>query len=274
MYDAKTIAEFYDAYGEKEWERLVLTPRDQVSFHIHKHYLEKSIKAGDKVLEAGAGAGRFTIELAKLGTKITVGDISKVQLELNEKYVKEAGFESCVEARVELDITHLSEFNDNQFDTVVCYGGPISYTLDKADQAISELLRVTKTGGYLLLSVMSLVGTTRAFFEVITKLERYPDIVDEVNRTGILTGETNRGHILKMYRYSEFKTLLSNHPCKLVTASASNCLSLRMDALMEEQMKNARVWERILAWELDYCAEEGTIDSGTHIIAVVQKVDV
>ena len=76
MYDSQTIANYFDDYGEKEWERLEATPRDQVSFHIHTHYLQKFIKAGDGVLEAGAGAGRFTIELAKLGAKITVGDIS------------------------------------------------------------------------------------------------------------------------------------------------------------------------------------------------------
>ena len=109
------------------------TPRDQVSFYIHKHYLEKFVKAGNSVLEAGAGAGRFTIELAKLGANITVGDISKVQLELNEKYVKEAGLEKNIETRVELDITNLAEFSDNQFDAVVCYGGPISYVVNKGE---------------------------------------------------------------------------------------------------------------------------------------------
>ena len=87
MAPSKCLALYY---GEKEWNRLTATPRDQVSFHIHTHYLKKFIRAGDKVLEAGAGAGRFTIELAKLGASITVGDVSKVQLELNKKYVKEA----------------------------------------------------------------------------------------------------------------------------------------------------------------------------------------
>lgn len=148
-YKPQAIAEFFDAFGEKEWERLTATPRDQVSFHIHTHYLQKFIKAGDSVLEAGAGAGRFTIELAKLGTTITVGDISKVQLELNKKYVTEAGFEKCVDARVQLDITNLAEFENNQFDAVVCYGGPLSYVLDKAEQAVNEMLRVTKPSGYV-----------------------------------------------------------------------------------------------------------------------------
>jgi ubiquinone/menaquinone biosynthesis C-methylase UbiE len=270
MYNPRTIAEFFDAYGEKEWERLELTSRDQVSFHIHKHYLEKFIKAGDKVLEAGAGAGRFTIELAKLGTNITVGDISKGQLQLNEKYVKEADLERCVEARVELDITNLSEFNDNQFDAVVCYGGPISYVVNKGEQAIGELLRVAKPGGYLLISVMSLLGVTRSLFENVTTLETYPEILTRVNLNGML--DSSVGHTpLKMYRFSELKKLLRKFPCQLVAASAANYLSPGRDEFLETHLQTKELKEMFLAWELDYCAEEGAIDGGTHMIVVVQK---
>ena len=50
-----------------EWERLIETPRDLVSLHIHTHYLKQHIKRGDNVLEIGPGPGRFTIELAKIG---------------------------------------------------------------------------------------------------------------------------------------------------------------------------------------------------------------
>ncbi len=270
MYNSQTIAKFFDDYGEKEWERLEATPRDQVSFYIHTHYLKKFIKAGDRVLEAGAGAGRFTIELAKLGANITVGDISKVQLELNKKYVKEAGLERDVEARVELDITNLPKFADNQFDAVVCYGGPISYVINKGELAISELLRVTKPGGYLFISVMSLLGTTRLFFEQVTELKSYPDVLTRVNLDGML--DSNSGHApLKMYRFSELKTLLQKFSCHLVTASSANYLSLGRNEFLQSHLQIAELKDQFFAWELDYCAEEGAIDGGTHMIVVVQK---
>jgi ubiquinone/menaquinone biosynthesis C-methylase UbiE len=270
MYNAKTIADFFNTYGEKEWERLEATPRDQVSFHIHKHYLEKFTKANNRVLEAGAGAGRFTIELAKLGTKVTVGDISKVQLELNEKYVREAELEKCVEARVELDITNLSEFEDNQFDAVVCYGGPVSYVVDKGEQAIRELLRVTRPGGYLFISVMSLIGVTRSLFEQITMLETYPNVLDSVNNQGLL--DKALGHApLKMYRFRELKAMFQKLPCHLVATSAVNYLSPGRDEFLQTHLQSDELREKFFAWELEYCAEEGAIDGGTHMIVVVQK---
>jgi ubiquinone/menaquinone biosynthesis C-methylase UbiE len=270
MYNAQVIADFFNSYGEKEWNRLTATPADQVSFYIHTHYLQKFVKAGNCVLEAGAGAGRFTVELAKLGANITVGDISKVQLELNEKYVRAAGLEHTIEKRVALDITELQDFSDDSFDAVVCYGGPISYVLNKGEQAVSELLRVTRPNGYMFISVMSLLGVTRSLFEEITTLEQYPEVLSRVNKDGML--DDKLGHApLKMYRYSELKALLHAHPCKLVAASAANYLSLGRDAFLANHLQHEKLRQDFLAWELDYCAEEGAIDGGTHMIVVVQK---
>lgn len=79
-YDAAPIASFFDAYGEREWDRFGTAPLDQGNLHIHQHYLNRFVEAVMHVLDAGAGPGRFTIELAKLGATATVGDISAGQL--------------------------------------------------------------------------------------------------------------------------------------------------------------------------------------------------
>ena len=63
-YDSSEIGQFYDGYGEREWDRLELDPAGRASFHIHAHYLRKHVRSGDRVLEVGAGSGRFTMELA------------------------------------------------------------------------------------------------------------------------------------------------------------------------------------------------------------------
>lgn len=96
-----------------------------MSFHLHRRYLRRYVESGDHILEAGAGAGRFTIELARLGANITVGDVSPVQLRLNREKVAEVGCEQRIVDRVRLDITDLSRFPDRSFDGVVCYGGPL-----------------------------------------------------------------------------------------------------------------------------------------------------
>lgn len=54
-------------------------------------------------------------------------------------------------------------FDDGSFDVTVCYGGPISYAVDRTEDAIAELARVTRPGGHVLVSVMSLVGALQAY---------------------------------------------------------------------------------------------------------------
>jgi ubiquinone/menaquinone biosynthesis C-methylase UbiE len=49
---------------------------------------------------------------------------------------------------------------DKTFDVVVCFGGPLSYVCDRRHQAAAELVRVTRPGGLLLVSVMSRFGAT------------------------------------------------------------------------------------------------------------------
>lgn len=275
MYDPTYIARFYDEYGEQEWERPEATPANRVSFHLHRSYLHQFVQHGDKVLEIGAGPGRFTIELARLGARVTVGDISQRQLELNRIKVTEAGAEENVEARELLDVVDLSRFANECFDAVVCYGGPISYVFDRADEAIEELLRVTRPGGHVLLSVMSLLGTTRRFFPGVLKIvDRLGlETVQRINATGDLVNVPGQTHECHMYRWSELSALLSRHSCSIVEASAANFLATQHEELVASLVDNPPLWEAFLEWESDFCRQPGALDGGTHIIAVVQRND-
>ena len=68
-YDPGWLAEFYDDYGDKEWHRWEKSPAQEVKFHIHRHLIREYVKEGDRVLEVGAGPGRFTRVLAEAGMR-------------------------------------------------------------------------------------------------------------------------------------------------------------------------------------------------------------
>ena len=274
-YDPDHIRAFYDSYGEREWERFDLGPANRVNFYMHCRYLEQYIHAGDHVLDVGAGPGRFTIELARLGATITVADISPRQLELNRVKVREAGCEASVVDRVLVDVTDLSRFPTGRFDAVVCYGGPLSYVFEQADDALSELLRVTKRGGYVLLSVMSLAGTLRRFLREALDLARNhgAEVLQEVFATGDQTGSLADGHRFHYYRWAELKRLLRRHPCTIEAATAANFLAVRNEESLQEIMADADLWSAFLQWEAAVCQEPGALDGGTHIIAVVRHTE-
>ncbi len=271
-YDRDVIARIFDEYGDEEWARHETTPFARVAFHVHKHYLGRFVAAGERVLEIGAGAGRFTVELARLGTAITVADISPGQLELNAAHLREAELEDRVVDRVLADVVDLSGFDDGSFDAVVCYGGPLSWVLDDADRALRELLRVVRGGGHVLLGVMSLLGTLRAFLSVAAEeIDAFGiDEMQEIVGTGFLPPPHSTLGPMHLYRWSELETLLARHPCEIVAASASGCFSIGNDATCTRWLGDPSMWERFLAWEVEASAQPGALDGGTHIIAVVR----
>lgn len=267
-YDPAHVAAFFDEYGEREWERFEADLAARVNLEVHRHFLGRFVRPGERVLEAGAGPGRFTMELARLGAAVVVADISHEQLRLNREHVGGAGLDEQVEARVIADVCDLSRFEDAEFDATVCFGGPLSYVVDRADDALAELLRVTKPGGHALLSVMSLVGAERAYLPAVLELadEYGLEATERIIETGDLGGALNRHHNMRMYTWAGLQELLARHPCTLVAASASNFLSIGRDDVVTDEW-----WPKLVEWELRACAEPGALDGGTHIIAVVRR---
>jgi len=103
LYNPEWVSEFFDEYGDKEWHRLVQTPTEEVKLHIHSRYIREHIPPGIRVLEVGAGAGRFTQILVEMGNRVVVADISQVQLNLNRQHAAELGFGNGVQDWMRLD---------------------------------------------------------------------------------------------------------------------------------------------------------------------------
>jgi SAM-dependent methyltransferase len=269
-FDAVHMARFFDAYGEAEWDRHGQSAASRVSSEVHRAFLVDHVRSGDVVLDAGSGPGWFTIELVRLGARVHVGDISPMQLRLNEAHVTEAGCEDAVVGRELLDIRDLSRFQPAIFDGVVCFGGPLSYVRDDADRALAELVRVTKPGGYVLVSVMSTLGAMRAFLPALIDEARAfgAQHAERIFLSGELERDTNAGHELRMYRWSQLAALCERHGA-LVSAAAANFLTAgadggRLDGLTSDE------WGRVLSWELRLCRELGVLDAGTHMLAAVR----
>ena len=261
-WDPDAAAAFYDEYGEREWTRFE-GPTPAASLATHVHYLRRYVGPGDRVLDAGCGPGRFTIELARIGARVVAADISPGQLDLHRRYVAAAGAEDAVEARVVADVVSLP-FADDEFDVTVCYGGALSYVLERGPEAVAELARVTRPGGHILVSVMTLVGSTfRNITGVLVESRAYGvETIERIVATGMLPAAHSSGHIaMKLYRWRELRDLLAAHG-DVVAVSATGMFG----AEPEEPELRALV-ERL---ELDLGAEPGAAESGPHMLAVAR----
>jgi ubiquinone/menaquinone biosynthesis C-methylase UbiE len=265
-YDPTRVAAFYDDYGEREWTRFDDGRTPRPSLEVHFEHLRRFVNAGDRVLDVGAGPGRFTIELARIGADVAVADVSPGQLAINEQRVAEAGVEDRIVERVVADVLDLGNWPDGTFDATICFGGPLSYILDGAEPAMAELVRVTKPGGHVLVSVMSLVGTFTHFLPIVLDLVRRDGVPknDEIVRTGLLSDEPDYGHLpMKLFRWSELEGLLAPHGT-IVGASAAGLLPA-------VEVEEPELADFLVRTELALAEEPGAISSGQHILAVLRR---
>src|SRR2546423_2079369 len=266
--DVAAVRALYDSQADKEWTRLDKNVPGRVSFELHRQLLARFLRPGDRVLEIGAGPGRFTIAMAGLGAHVTVTDLSAAQLAANAERVRAAGCEDSVEARFELDVRNVSRFADGEFDLAVAFGGPLSYVFEAAPQALAGLLRVTRPGGHVLGSVMSLLGTWKYFLPGVLEDEISYGVSasDRVLDTGDMRHLAGAAHMCQLYTAAELSELVQHAGGQLAAMSASNWASLGDVPALERIAADPRRWAAFLDREAAACAQTGALDGGTHLL--------
>ena len=272
----EAVREYFDRLGEGEWDRLEADAAARVSHQIHLTFMGRFIQDGMRVLEIGAGPGRFTTALVALGARVLVTDVSPVQIELNKSRVAEAGVEDGIEGWEIVDVTNTSHFESASFDAVLAFGGPISYAFDKAQEAFEGLLRVTTPGGPVVASVMSTLGAYRHFLPAVVQIGR--DFGEDANERIMETGDLRETqppgaglHTCRMFRSEEITEMVHHAGASLLGISASNWASLDHQELMEELSRDQAHWESYVAREIWASAQPGAVDGGTHILFAASR---
>ncbi|MDO5134461.1 MAG: succinylglutamate desuccinylase/aspartoacylase family protein [Eubacteriales bacterium] len=99
---------------------------------------------GLKILDAGCGAGFFTILLSKEGHEVTGVDLTPEMIACARELAQEEGVSCTLSV---MDAEHL-DFPDEAFDVVISRN--LTWTLPEADVAYEEWSRVLKKGGVLI----------------------------------------------------------------------------------------------------------------------------
>ena len=267
----------YDNYGDREWTRLERDAHGELLYHVHLDILKRYIKQADKVLEIGAGSGRYTKDIVVMCTELTVADISGHQIEFNKSKMRELSLIDRIKSYHVLDVLDMGVFEDSSFDCVVCIGGVINYLLDKEKDGIQELLRVLKPDGVLIVGAMSFIGASLHYLDGIRREKDLfgLDATRWVFDTGVQDGvhyPSESKHYVHMMRSTEMDALFAKFPVNVIERSSAGLFTQAGDVALENARQDKEFWQLIVEKEIAFTKLQGTLDCGMNIIYVVQKL--
>lgn len=267
----------YNNYGDREWTRLEKDGHGELLYRVHLDILSRYVKESDKVLEIGAGSGRYTKDIVQFCSSLIVADISEHQIEFNKSKMKELSLSSRIESFHVLDVLNMRIFPDSSFDCIVCIGGVINYLLDKEKDGIAEMLRVLKPGGTIIVGAMSFIGASLYYLDGIRNEKKQfgIDATRWIFDTGIQDEEhypVPSKHYVHIMRSDQMDELFNQFPVKILERSSAGLYTQSGDEALENARKDKEYWELIVEKEIQFTKLPGTLDCGMNIIYVIQKI--
>jgi ubiquinone/menaquinone biosynthesis C-methylase UbiE len=107
-----------------------------------------ALAPGSKVLEIGCGAGFITVALAERGFYVHAIDSTEAMVELAHQHAAESG--KAALTSIDVGDVYALAFEDGFFDLVIAIG--VLPWLERVEQAILEMTRVIRPGGYVILT--------------------------------------------------------------------------------------------------------------------------
>ena len=139
--------------------------------HIQRKLLEH-LDGIRTVFDGGAGCGRFSILLAKQGCRVTHFDISRPMIDKAREMAEKEGVADRI-TFVKGALEDLNAYKDGEFDLVMSFDAPISYTYPNQNKVIGELVRMA--GKRIAFSVSSRLGSLPYLANPIQKNQFFLD---------------------------------------------------------------------------------------------------
>jgi SAM-dependent methyltransferase len=147
------LEEYYNKFNE---EKRLNSRHGQVEFRISMKYIHeyldeaqeasKAPKSDIRLLDIGAGTGRYSVALSDEGYDVTAVELVKYNLGILKKKA------SKVRA-LQGNALNLKKLDDDSFDVTLLFGPMYHlFGFDDKNRALSEAKRVTKPGGVILVA--------------------------------------------------------------------------------------------------------------------------
>ncbi|MBR4085080.1 MAG: methyltransferase domain-containing protein [Lachnospiraceae bacterium] len=256
------LEEYYNKFNE---EKRLDSRHGQVEFitsmkYIHK-YINQKIPTNDyKILDIGAGTGRYSVALANEGYDVTAVELVKYNLGILKKK------NSSVKAMLG-NALNLKKLPDNTFNMTLLFG-PMYHLFGSGDKekALSEAKRVTKPGGIIL------VAYCMNEYSVLTYAFKERHILEcmEQNRfTEDYHTISTKENLYDYVRIEDINAL--NEACSLKRLQIispdgpANYIRPFLNQLTDVEFKC------FIEYHLSTCERQDLIGAGAHTLDILQK---
>lgn len=257
------LINFYNNYDE---DNRLVSKHGTVEFLTTMHYIEKYLKPGDRVLEIGAGTGKYSHALARQGYTVDAVELVEHNIEVFKRNTSADENISVIQGNA-LD---LSSFPDNKYNITLLLG-PLYHLYNKEDkqQAISEAIRVTKEGGIIFAAYVISDGCL-----LDEGFNRGNINVAEYVKNGLLDADTFAAKsepkdLFELVRKEDIDDLMSIFPVTRLHYVATDGCSLFMREAIDT-MDN-ETFQLYLKYHFATCEREDMLGITSHSVDIFRK---
>jgi len=253
---------YYNRYNE---EGRLLSRHGQVEYLTTMRYIEECLQglSAPRILEVGAGTGRYSVTLAKQGYRVTAVELIEHNLEILRG--KLDGTEKIT--TILGNALDLSRLSDNAFDLTMLLGPMYHlYTKEEKLQALSEAVRVTKPGGHILVAYCMNEPTV---IQYVFGLNHLREVMDLHMLTPDWRCISQPKDLFEMVRTEEIAELDAAVPVKRIklvaTDGATNYKRDFIDAMDDE------TFGKWMDYHFTICERQDLIGASHHTLDILRK---
>lgn len=257
------LEDYYNSYDE---EGRLLSRHGQVEYLTTMKYIRESLEgiSSPRILEIGAGTGRYSVALAKEGVSVTAVELVEHNLELLRSKLDGTEPLTAIQGNA-LDLSLLS---DNAYDLTMLLGPMYHlYTREEKLKALSEAVRVTRPGGRILVAYCMNEPTVIQFVFGLNNLKK-------VMESSMLTPDwhciSEPKDLFELVRTEDIDALNDEFPVeriKLVaTDGATNYMRGLIDAMDDE------TFEMWVDYHYAICERQDLIGASNHTLDILKKL--
>ena len=256
------LVQYYNKFNE---EKRLDSRHGQVEFRISMKYIHEVIpkeipKENIRILDIGAGTGKYSVTLANEGYDVTAVELVKYNLGI----LKSKG--SKVKA-MQGNALNLKKLEDESFDVTLLFG-PMYHLFGNEDKskALAEAMRVTKPNGIIL------VAYCMNEYSVVTFAFKERNILQCVEE-GRLSGDyktiSKPEHLYDYMRLEDIDALNASLGIKRLQIISpdgpANYIRPFLNQLSEEEFKY------FIEYQLATCERADLIGAGAHTVDILQN---